>query len=161
MAESRAREEAPASSVTDRQLLSMNAPRGNRLSTPQRWLMFGLLALLVSAGLLFAYRQWQASQPTDVEIARTEVLAAHLASNPMLEGYRQVITDVRVEFQSDPSGSGYYLCFDTALTQDDLAFAEGIYTHFTLLKSDHPELAPYSMVFILDESGRYLFGGAG
>ncbi len=78
----------------------------------------------------------------------------------MLEGYRRVITDVRVEFQSDPSGSGYYLYFDTTLTPGDLAFAEGIYAHFNQLKSDHPERAPFSMVFVLDDSGSYLFGGA-
>lgn len=148
------------SGMTDRQLLNMATPYGNRLPAWQRWFIFGLIALMISAGLLLAYRFWQASQPTAVEIARTEVVAAYLASNPMLEGYRQVITDVRIEFQSDLTGSGYYLYFDTTLTRDDLAFAEGIYTHFTLLKSDHPELAPFSMVFILDDSGRYLFGGA-
>ena len=147
--------------MTDRQLLHMTTPYGSHLPAWQRWLIFGLIALMIFAGLLVAYRYWQASQPTSVEIARTEVVAAYLASNPMLEGYRQVITDVRVEFQSDPSGSGYYLYFDTILTPDDLAFADGIYTHFTLLKSDHPELAPFSMVFVLDDSGNYLFGGAG
>lgn len=149
------------SGMTDRQLLRLETPCRNSLSTRQRWSIIGLIVLMICAGLLFVYRHWQASQPTAAEIGRTEIVVDYLASNPMLEGYRQIITDVRVEYGSDPSGSGYSVYFDTTLTQDDVAFAEGIYTHFTLLKSTHPEHAPFSMVFIVDGSGRYLFGGAG